>query len=98
MTHFVTTGGKLNPLMDARQLVKERHAAFRPKCLAGFSGGRVIWHSGNAACILAMRSEHRCRVKERHRRIHHEAALSVAILERGERTAFEQVYCLCVPQ
>ena len=34
MTHFVTTGGKLNPLMDARQLVKgSAHAAFRPKRL-----------------------------------------------------------------
>lgn len=101
MTHLVTTGGKLSPLMDTQQLVKAALTLLSdPKVLSGgFSAaaqqplGRwkrafpfVLIGPCGSVNIGARVS------KSAIAEFAHEAALSAAVLERGERTAFEQVF------
>ena len=100
MSHLVTTGGKLSPLMDAQQLVKAALTFLAdPKVLSGgFSAAKqnlgrwkrafpfvLIGPDGNVN-IGARVS------KSAIAEFAHEAALSAAVLEHGQRTAFEQVF------
>lgn len=101
MTHFVTTGGKLNPLMDARQLVKGALTllsdpnVFAAGFCAGGPSNLTQWKRAFPLVFLGPCGNVNIAARVSKSAIAeftHEAALSVAILERGERTAFEQVY------
>eukprot|EP00227_Mantoniella_beaufortii_P013523 CAMPEP_0197574888 /NCGR_PEP_ID=MMETSP1326-20131121/474_1 /TAXON_ID=1155430 /ORGANISM="Genus nov. species nov., Strain RCC2288" /LENGTH=1092 /DNA_ID=CAMNT_0043137551 /DNA_START=191 /DNA_END=3466 /DNA_ORIENTATION=+ len=104
MAHLVSTGSKLSPLMDALQLVKCALTLLSNPAMS--SGG--FWASGAQPQnnMGAWRSAFPfvfvgpcgfvnigARVsKSAVAEFVHEAALSAAVLERGGRTAFEQVF------
>ena len=102
MAHLVSTGGKLSPLMDALQLVKGALTVLSDPAV--FSGG--FWAGAQKKNVADWKSVFPlvfvgpcgavnvgARVsKSALEEFAHEAALSSAILERGGRTAFEQVF------
>mmetsp|Transcript_27593 Transcript_27593/g.44198 ORF Transcript_27593/g.44198 Transcript_27593/m.44198 type:complete len:1100 (-) Transcript_27593:1628-4927(-) len=102
MAYLVSTGGKLSPLMDALQLVKgaltllSNHAVLSAGLWAGAQKKNAAdWRSGFPLVFIGP-----CGLVNIGARVSksavaefvHEAALSAAVLERGGRTAFEQVF------
>jgi U3 small nucleolar RNA-associated protein 22 len=102
MAHLVSTGGKLSPLMDALQLVKGALTLLsNPAALAaGFWAGAHKKHQAEWKGVFPLVFVGPCGAVNIGARVSksavaefvHEAALSSAILERGGRTAFEQVF------
>ena len=101
MSHLVTTGGKLNPLMDAQHLVKGALTLLsEPSTFsAGFCAAEhqnltkwkrtfpVVFLGPCGHVNIAARVS-----KSALAEFIHEAKLSAAVLEKGGRTAFEQVF------
>lgn len=108
MAHLVTNGCKLSPAMDAQQLVKGAlkilsepgvmsgvfWAGEKTKNMAGWKNAFPFVFIGPCGCVNIGARVSKSAVAE----FVHEAALSAALLQRGGRTAFEQVFLVTLSQ